>query len=302
MTAVWLAAARPRTLTLALATIALGGFLAAADGQFRPLIFLLTLLTAVLLQILSNLANDYGDSHHGADSATRAGPRRAVQSGAISAETMRRAMVVTAGLALVTGLALVWLAFGAGALPLLALFLALGAAAVWAALAYTTGERPYGYAGLGDLFVLVFFGWVGVAGTYVVLAGSLATAVLLPATAAGLFAVAVLNVNNIRDIDSDRAAGKRSIPVRLGPHRARLYHAALIIGGLLASTLYVLLNGATAWQWLYLLAAPLLLNHLRQVWPATTAAELDPLLKQMSVAALAFAVLFGLGQYLAALG
>ncbi|HID54042.1 MAG TPA: 1,4-dihydroxy-2-naphthoate octaprenyltransferase, partial [Anaerolineae bacterium] len=158
----WLGALRLRTLPLALACIMLGGFLAAADGALNWAVVILCVVTAVFLQILSNLANDYGDSVHGADHGEREGPQRAVQSGVITAQEMKRAMGLFAGLSAVSGLALVVVAFGLGALPLVLLFLLLGAASIWAAVNYTAGKNPYGYAGLGDLFVLVFFGLVGV--------------------------------------------------------------------------------------------------------------------------------------------
>lgn len=295
---VWLEAARPRTLALAVASVGLGLFLAEARSGVSWLPALLTLLTAILLQTLSNLANDYGDSLHGADSSQRSGPRRAVQSGHIQPQTMRRAVALMALLSMVSGLALVWLAFGAEAIWLVLLFLALGAAAIWAAVAYTASRRPYGYLGLGDVFVFLFFGWVAVAGTYFLHARELPADVLLPATSCGLFAVAVLNVNNIRDIESDRRAGKRSIPVRLGPRRARLYHWALLVLGLASALLYVISNYRSPWQLLFLLAAPLVLKNGQAVWRSRSAPELDPLLKQMSITTLIFALTFGLGQFL----
>lgn len=295
----WIAAARPRTLALAVAGIALGLFLAAADGAVDGWIALLTLLTAILLQILSNLANDYGDSLHGADSLTRAGPRRAVQSGEITQEAMRGAIVLVSGLAIVSGLATVWLAFGRDALWLVLLFVVLGAAAVWAAIAYTASSKPYGYVGLGDLFVFIFFGWVSVLGSYFLQTHVLPPVMFLPATSVGLFSVAVLNVNNIRDIDSDREAGKHSIPVRLGPRPARLYHWGLLAGGFLAALLYVIITYRSPWQLLFLLSAPLLLRNGLAVWRGRRAEMLDPLLKQMSLTTLLFVITFGLGQLLA---
>ena len=295
----WIVATRPRTLALAVAGIALGLFLAAADGELNGWVASFTLLTAILLQILSNLANDYGDSLHGADSLTRAGPQRAVQSGKITREAMRRAIGLVAGLAMVSGLALVWLAFGRAAIWLVLLFLVLGAAAVWAAIAYTASSRPYGYVGLGDLFVFIFFGWVSVLGSYFLQTHALPWPVLLPATSVGLFSVAVLNVNNIRDMRSDREAGKYSVPVRLGPRRARLYHWALLLSGLLGALLYVLLTYHSPWQFLFLLSAPLLLRNGVLVWRGQSAAELDPLLKQMSLTTLVFVISFGAGQILA---
>ncbi len=295
-TQVWLAAARPRTLPLALACIILGSFLAAAHQSFHFWITFLCVTTAIFLQILSNLANDYGDSVHGADHGERVGPKRAVQSGAIAAAAMKQAMALMAGLAGVSGLALVWLAFGVQGLVGIVVFVGLGAAAIWAAINYTAGGRPYGYAGLGDLFVLIFFGWVGTMGTYFLQTQTLNWLIMLPATSCGLLAVGVLNINNIRDIDSDRLAGKFSIPVRLGRERARLYHWLLLGGAVAAALLYVLLTYHSPWQFLFLLTVPLLIRNARAVQNTHVSPQLNPLLPQLSLITLAFVITFGLGQ------
>lgn len=289
---------RLRTLPLALACIMLGAFLAAAEGVSDGFVVLLCVVTAVLLQILSNLANDYGDSIHGADHGERMGPARAVQSGVITAPEMKQAMIIFALLAAFCGLALVIAAFGLESLPLVLLFLLLGAGAIWAAVNYTAGQKPYGYAGWGDFFVLVFFGWIGTLGTYFLQATSMNWLLLLPATMAGLLAVAVLNVNNIRDIESDKAAGKRSIPVRLGPERARIYHWLLLIMAVILAFLYLFLHEATAVQFLFVLGLPLLVRNGLLVWRTTDPVSINPLLKQMVFAALIFDFLFGLGQVL----
>lgn len=289
---------RPRTLPLAIATIVLGGALAAAAGTFSWPVLTFSVLTAVLLQILSNLANDYGDSQHGADHVERAGPKRAVQTGAISAVGMKRAMLFFALLAVLSGLALLWFAFGTAAWQFFLVFVGLGAAAILAAVAYTAGARPYGYAGLGDLFVLIFFGWVGVAGSYFLHTLAFDWLVMLPATSMGLLAVAVLNVNNIRDIVSDRQAGKRSIPVRVGPRNARIYHWLLLGGAVLCSLVYVLLTYHSPWQILFLLAVPLLVRHALAVWRTADPLALNPMLKQLSLVTLLYVFLFSVGQLL----
>ena len=294
----WLGALRLRTLPLALACIMLGAFLAAADSVLNWAVVILCVVTAVFLQILSNLANDYGDFVHGADHGEREGPQRAVQSGVITAQEMKGAMGLFAALSAVSGLALVIVAFGLAALPLLLLFLLLGAASIWAAVNYTAGKNPYGYAGLGDLFVLVFFGWVGVLGTYFLQAHSLQWALLLPATSAGLMAVAVLNVNNIRDIVSDAQAGKRTIPVRLGPVKARVYHWLLLSVAFVLAGLYGVVTFHSVWQFLFVLALPLLLWQGTAVTQTTDPLKLNPLLKQMVFIALIFDFLLGLGQVL----
>jgi 1,4-dihydroxy-2-naphthoate polyprenyltransferase len=294
----WISAFRPRTLPLALASIMAGGFLAASNGQFRGSVVGLAALTTVLLQILSNLANDYGDSQNGADSVHREGPQRAVQSGTISPGQMKRGMVVFGMLSLVSGSALLWVALGAAAVWVTAAFFVLGLSAIWAAVNYTAGSKPYGYAGLGDVSVFIFFGLVGVCGTYFLQAGNLPLPVLLPAAALGCFATAVLNVNNIRDIRSDELAGKITIPVRLGPQRARVYHVVLLTAGLVCAVLYVVLTYHSPWQWLFLFSAPLLARNAAAVWQRQDSMQLDPLLKQMALTTLVFTLLFGLGQVL----
>ncbi len=274
----------------------MGGFIAAAHGAFNGTVVALCVLTTLLLQILSNLANDYGDTLHGADSVHREGPKRAVQAGHIKPEQMKKGMAVFSLLSLVSGLLLLWVAFGTGGLVLFLIFLGLGLAAIWAAINYTAGSKPYGYAGLGDVFVFLFFGLVGVLGTYFLQAKELEAVVILPAMVCGFFATAVLNVNNIRDIHSDKLAGKYSIPVRIGPRRARIYHLLLLAGGVVSALLYVLLNFYSAWQFLFLLAVPLVVINGLNVWKKQTSQELDPYLKQMAITTMLFVLLFGIGQ------
>ncbi|MCR5889129.1 1,4-dihydroxy-2-naphthoate polyprenyltransferase [Hymenobacter sp. J193] len=292
----WLSAFRPRTLPLALASIMAGGFLAASHGQFRSEVVGLAALTTILLQILSNLANDYGDSQNGADSVHREGPQRAVQSGAISPAQMKRGMGLFGLLSLLSGLALLWVALGTAGAWVFAAFFVLGLSAIWAAINYTAGSKPYGYAGLGDLSVFVFFGIVGVCGTYFLQTRALPLPVLLPAAALGCFATAVLNVNNIRDIRSDALAGKITIPVRLGPVKARQYHWLLLLLGFGCALLYVAFTYHSPWQWLFILSSPLLLRNALLVWRRQDSLQLDPLLKQMAMTTLLFTLLFGLGQ------
>ena len=293
----WLAAFRLRTLPLALASIGMGAFLAAASGAFNALVFGLCALTTILLQVLSNLANDYGDSIHGADSVERQGPSRAVQSGAISQEAMKQAIIIFVLLSLASGIGLIYVAFGWLTFNFL-LFLGIGALAIIAAITYTAGHKPYGYAGLGDISVLVFFGFVAVMGSAYLYEGKLNWDYLLPAISIGFFSVAVLNVNNIRDIESDLKAGKKSIPVRLGRVAAVRYHWFLLSVGFLSCVAYISLNYNAYTQFLFVLTVPLLLVNARAVKNKTTAAQLDPFLKQMALSTLAFVVLFGLGQLL----
>ncbi len=294
----WISAFRLRTLPLALASIFLGSFIAYAQGDFHWVIFSLCVLTTLFLQILSNLANDYGDSVHGADGEHREGPSRAVQSGVISAHQMKRAMMIFGLLSLVTGLGLIFVAFASQWLMVL-IFLTLGLGAIYAAIRYTSGKDPYGYKGLGDLFVLLFFGLVGVGGSYFLYTQSWDWSVLLPAFGCGFLAVGVLNVNNIRDIKSDELSGKRSIPVRIGRKNAVYYHWFLLTAAIGAAVVYTLLNYHSAWQWLFVITLPLLFVNGRAVDQKTTAQSLDPYLKQLAMTTLLYVVSFGVGLVIA---
>jgi 1,4-dihydroxy-2-naphthoate octaprenyltransferase len=271
----------------------MGGFLAWDANAFRWDIFLLCVLTTVFLQILSNLANDYGDSVHGADNTNREGPSRAVQSGVITSAQMRRAIVAFTLLSLLSGIALLIVSFGFQWRAML-FFFGLGLLSIGAAIAYTVGRRPYGYMGLGDLAVLLFFGLVGVMGSFYLFTGTLSWLELLPALSLGLFSVAVLNVNNIRDIESDKIAGKQSIPVRLGRRRAIVYHWIVLSLAMLFATGYTVLRYESPWQFLFLLATPLVFANALAV-TRKPSALLDPYLRQMAISTLLFVLLFGTG-------
>ena len=212
----WIHAARPRTLPLALSGSILGSFLAAADGVFRWNIFLLAALTSLLLQILSNLANDYGDFTKGTDNHERIGPDRMVSTGAITPRQMIAAIGLVSSLALVSGIFLILQGFPDGNAPLKLTYLALGLASIGAAINYTVGKNPYGYSGFGDLFVFIFFGIIAVTGTYFLHGQLLRPEVLLPAVSLGLLSTGVLNLNNLRDERSDILTNKHTLVVKHG--------------------------------------------------------------------------------------
>jgi 1,4-dihydroxy-2-naphthoate octaprenyltransferase len=294
----WLSAFRLRTLPLALSSILMGSFLAAFhqihQNKFQLSVFLLCILTTVLLQILSNLANDYGDSQNGADNKDRQGPQRAVQAGLISAENMKKAMLLFTILSLASGLSLLWVALG-NHLTLFFGFLGLGILAIIAAITYTAGAKPYGYAGLGDISVWLFFGLVGVIGSYFLHTKSFSWDLLLPATSCGVFSVAVLNINNIRDIESDYQAGKFSIPVRLGRQKAVYYHFLLLLVGISSALIYTFYQWHHPIQLLFLLCLPLCIRNFVAVKNNTNPKQLDPYLKQMALTTLLFVLTFGIG-------
>ena len=257
----WVKAFRLRTLPLALSSILMGTFLAIHDGTWNWLIIVLAITTTTLLQVLSNLANDYGDSQKGTDNDERLGPKRAVQSGEISPSQMKKGMWVFTILSLLNGIWLLYISFGDDFFMTL-IFFVLGIAAIAAAIKYTVGKGAYGYAGFGDLFVFLFFGILGVAGTYFLNSGLFKWDVLFPAIALGFLSTAVLNLNNMRDIDNDIRSGKHTLPARFGYKRAKIYHLFLIVGALIASVIYVWMNFDSFWNLLFLLTLPLFTKDL----------------------------------------
>ena len=291
----WLGAFRLRTLPLSFSVIFMGTFIAAAEHHFNGWIFGLALLTTLFLQILSNLANDYGDTQNGADGDDRVGPARAVQSGAITMPAMKKAIAITGTLALVTGLALIYIALKDLNPYYLGGFFLLGIACIIAAIKYTAGSNPYGYKGWGDFFVLFFFGWVGVMGTYFLYTDQFDPVLLLPATAMGLLSTGVLNVNNMRDHIPDQKAGKITVVVRLGFMSAKIYHIALIGLAFVCAIAYMAINYHSPWQWLFLVTLPLFVRHITVVLQTQEAQLLDPQLKVLALSTLVFCLTFGGG-------
>lgn len=290
---IWLDAARPKTLPLALASIITGSALAYWQGYFSISIAIMALITATLLQILSNLANDYGDAVKGTDNDERLGPTRAIQSGLVSANAMKTAMAVNIALTIVSGLVLIALSFTTTA-DIIS-FIGLGLLAIVAAIAYTVGNKPYGYRGLGDLSVLIFFGWLGVAGSYYLHTGQLDLSIFLPATACGLLAVGVLNVNNLRDIDNDHASGKMTLIVRMGPQWGRKYHLSLLFGSMLCLSAFISGQFTSPLAWLFLAASPLLLKHAIAVYQAPDGHAIRPMMPVIVQCALLTNLLFAMG-------
>lgn len=292
-TQAWLESLRPKTLPLAFAAIVVGTALAWWQGHFNPLVAILALVTAGLLQILSNLANDYGDAVKGSDKPDRIGPLRGMQKGVITQEQMKRALMVTVGLICLSGIALLMASYQT--IEDFIGFMVLGGVSIIAAITYTVGTRPYGYIGLGDISVLIFFGWLSVMGSWYLQAHTLEAVTFLPATACGLLATAVLNINNLRDIDSDRENGKNTLAVRLGPVNARRYHTGLLMGALLCLALFNLMALHSPWGWLFILAAPLLIKQARFVYTHRSPADMPPMLERTVKGALLTNLLFVLG-------
>lgn len=284
---------RLRTLPLSLSGIVLGVLLAVSEHDFSILTVLLLALTTVSLQILSNLSNELGDTLSGTDRADRQGIHYSIQDGEMTIPEMKRLIGCFALLSCLLGFGMVWSAFGTVLAPLPLAFLALGAAAVWAAMHYTLGKHPYGYRGLGDIFVFLFFGLATVCGGYYLTCLEWDWTILLPASAIGCFSVGVLNVNNIRDMKSD-AATRVTVALRMGERRARIYQTVLIAAGWVLMTVFALLPPVCPWRFAYVLSAFLFVRHLKGVWTLKDRA-LDPMLPLLVKASALFAVLGGTG-------
>ena len=287
-------------MLLSFSGVLLGAFLVidkAPDPVEGPTFWLTLIfcaLTAVLLQILSNLANDYGDFKKGTDGTNRVGPQREMQSGAITEKEMKRGLAVTAGLCLVSGALLIFV-FAALTWRELVMFAALGIGAVLAALFYTLGKHPYGYRGLGDLYCFLFFGWAAVAGTFYLATKILDFSVLLPASAMGFLSNAVLNINNMRDYENDKASGKNSLVVKLGLEKAFVYHCLLIGLAFVCLTVYLVLHHAAWYSYLFWLLSVLFVKDLIAI-KNTKPEQLDPFLgrqvKHSFLLVLVYGVLF----------
>lgn len=292
---IWLQAFRLRTLPLALANAVMGSLLALSHGAFSWPVFILTLLTITFLQILSNLANDYGDAVSGKDTDKRVGPTRVTVTGMVSLSEMKRMIVLFVALSIVSGSLLIYFGLHGLKVGKILLFFAMGAAAIIAAIKYTVGRNPYGYKGLGDIFVFVFFGLAGVLGTYFLHTHWFDIYLLYPASVIGLFSTGVLNINNLRDIETDSETGKNTLAVQYGLRFARQYHVSLLSIGWLLSLIYTLTTFFSWWQLIYLLTLPLFIRNILRIYRHKNPSELNNELKNLAMATFLFALLFGLG-------
>ncbi len=294
----WVQAARLRTLPLSLSGIIVGGFLAAEKNVFNGQVFLLALLTTIGFQVLSNFANDYGDGVKGTDNEHRVGPKRALQSGVISPNQMLQGIYITIVLTLAVAIGLIYVAFGSEHFGYSLLYFALGLASIAAAIKYTMGKKAYGYSGLGDVFVFVFFGLLSVVGSLFLYTQEIDKTTFLPAFSIGFLSAGVLNLNNMRDRASDILSQKNTLVVKLGAVQAKKYHYALIVLALVSATVYVVTNYESPYQFLYLLAFISIGKHFVTVYSNEEPETLDPELKKLALSTFLFALLFGLGQLL----
>ena len=279
---VWLAAARLRTLPLSVAGIITGNAIASKEENFSSVVFIGSILTAIAFQIISNFANDYGDGIKGTDNANRLGPGRTLQQGLLSAKALKKGILIAALISILLAVGLIYAALGGEQLLVSLIFIALAAAAVWAAIKYTVGQAAYGYRGLGDLFVFIFFGWVSVMGAYYLQTQTVDSTALFLGTAIGFLSVGVLNLNNMRDIANDKNSKKNTLVVQLGSQKAKRYHYLLM----LLAALFLFLGMGTAWvkeNPLSLLILLPILFHLYQVVKIREPKAYDPLLKQLAL-------------------
>jgi 1,4-dihydroxy-2-naphthoate polyprenyltransferase len=290
----WIEAARVRTLPLSVSGILVGSFYAMSQADFNWYIVGFALLTTLGLQILSNFANDYGDGVKGTDNEDRVGPQRAVQSGAISPQSMKSAIRLTAVITFTFSTLLIYFSFKDQYLYYSLFFLVLGVIAIASAIRYTVGNSAYGYRGWGDVFVFVFFGWVSTMGTYFLFAKEWDWYLTLPATAIGLLSVGVLNLNNMRDEDSDRKSGKRTMVVKMGGAAARQYHYFLITTAMVLMLGFGLLKGFAIDQYIYVIVFFPLMSHMLRVHRTQNNRDLDPELKRLAISTFVLALLLSL--------
>ena len=284
---------RLRTLPLSMGGVILGILLATADFKVNVWVAILIVVTTIFLQILSNLSNELGDVLHGTDTAERKGPQYGLNSGVLSIRQMKVLIGIFVAECIVCGTAMTLVSFGTlwELTPILVLLL--GAGAIMGAMKYTLGRNPYGYRGLGDFYVFVFFGLVAVLGSFFVASHTLFWRLLLPGAAVGCFSVGVLNVNNIRDMETD-AANRVTVAIRLGEKKAKIYQTVLIVLGWIFMLIYCQLRMFSWWHYLFVLTLPLFILHLRGVWKRT-GKELDPMLPLLVMSSFLFCVLAGIG-------
>lgn len=296
----WIQAARLRTLPLSVSGIIVGSMYALAyptDNVLTPTevfnwrIFAYAILTTLGLQILSNFANDYGDGMKGTDNEDRIGPKRAIQSGVISPQAMKRAIIITSVLTLFSAMLLIYYAFRYTNLSYSLFYLVLGILAIASAIRYTVGDTAYGYRGFGDAFVFVFFGLVSTLGVNFLYSKQLDFDLFLPAIAIGFLSVGVLNLNNMRDEASDRKSNKNTIVVKIGAANAKKYHYFLIVSAMVLVVVFAVINGFTFDQYLFLLAYIPLTKHLITVYKNQEPRALDPELKKLALSTFVLSVL-----------
>jgi 1,4-dihydroxy-2-naphthoate octaprenyltransferase len=294
----WLSAIRPRTLPLSISGIIIGTCFAHYNGFFNGMVMIFAILTTISLQILSNLANDYGDGIKGTDNNNRVGPERAIQSGEITPSQMFEAIKINILIIILLVFLLIYNAFGQNHFLYTLIFIGIAGLSVYAAMNYTIGKSAYGYKGLGDVFVFIFFGFVSVVGSYFLYTKQLDHHVFLPAITVGLLSVGVLNLNNMRDIDSDRLSNKITLAVKLGKKKAKMYHLTLISLAIIISLVFAILYYSSLFNFLFVIVYIPLIIHMNKIAKAQTPNDFDSQLKVLALTTFAFSLLLGIGYIL----
>lgn len=291
-TLVWLNAARLRTLPLSVSGVIVGTALANFYGQKDSLIFILTLLTTISFQITSNFANDYGDGVKGTDNEDRIGPKRTLQSGLLTRNELKSGIIIAIAISLILVIAVLYVSFGREHTAYFVLFAILGISSIWAAIKYTIGSSPYGYKGFGDIFVFVFFGLLSVMGTMFLYIKFITWYSLLPAFSIGLLSTGVLNLNNLRDYESDKNSNKNTLVVQMGLKSGRKYHFILLILAFISLLAFVVFNFSNWYHLVPLIAFIPIFLHMLKVYRTDNPAKLDPELKKLALSTFLLALLF----------
>jgi 1,4-dihydroxy-2-naphthoate octaprenyltransferase len=291
----WLSAIRLRTLPLSVSGIIIGGSIAYYNGYFNAITFIFALLVTLAFQILSNLANDFGDGVKGTDNEKRIGPERAIQSGKITPDEMFEAIKINILVVIFLVFTLIYSAFGSHNFLYSMLFFILAVLSIFAALKYTIGESAYGYRALGDLMVFLFFGVLSVMGSYFLFARTLEHVLILPAIIIGLLSTGVLNLNNMRDLETDEESNKITVAVKFGLERAKKYHAFLIISALILGLAFGILYYRSLASILFFIAFIPIIKHLLFVFKAKEPKTLDSQLKVLALSTFLLSVLLGFG-------
>ncbi|MBU2946786.1 1,4-dihydroxy-2-naphthoate octaprenyltransferase [Zobellia uliginosa] len=287
----WISAARLRTLPLSVSGIVVGTALANLYGFEDTVVFILALFTTIGFQVTSNFANDYGDGVKGTDNEERIGPKRALQSGSISRQELKEGIIFSIIIDFILVIALVYFAFGFENMMYPILFLILGAASIWAAIKYTVGASAYGYRGLGDVFVFLFFGLLAVMGSMFLYTKQLNAVSILPAVAIGLLSVGVLNLNNLRDYESDKNSNKNTLIVYIGFQQGKIYHYSLLIVAFLSILIFSILN-LKGWRiFLPLISFAPIFFHMKRVHATDRSNQMDPELKKLALSTFLLSVL-----------
>jgi len=292
---IWFETLRPRTLPLAISSSLMGSFIAFFESKFSWYVAIFSLFTSIFLQILSNLSNDYGDFLKKADLPERIGPKRGIHTNEISPEELKKAIIIFILFSLISGILLIYTGTKNLSFYIKIIYFLIGLLAIYSAIKYTIGNNPFGYRGLGDALVFIFFGLIGVIGTYYLHTHIFKLNLLLPSISIGLLSVGVLNINNIRDYNHDKKVNKKTLVVLKGLRFSKLYHFFLITSSILSLIIYNIIINAKIHQYVFLLTLPLLIKNVLAIFSFKEPTELNIQLKNLSITTFIITILFGIG-------